>query len=328
MTRRAFVTMLGGAAAWPLAARAQQSERVRRIGVLMGTAENDPDQRTLVATFVQALAELGWRDGGNIRIEHRWASGDPARLRALAEELTRLAPDLIFVQGTPGTTALQQAAGTIPILFVMVTDPISSGVVASLARPGGSATGFTNYELAMGGKWLETLREAAPGVARIAVMHNPENPALPVQVRAIESAAPRVGVQALAVPVRNRAEIEQAIDAFAQGDNGGLLVLVDYITLAHRELIIRLANQRRLPAMFNLRVFAQSGGLMSYGVDTLDLFRRAAGYADRILRGARPGDLPVQQPTKFELVVNLRTAKALGIDIPPLLLTRADEVIE
>jgi ABC-type uncharacterized transport system substrate-binding protein len=327
MRRRDFITLLGGAAAtWPVIASAQQSSR--RIGILMGTAESDPDQQALVSTFVHALGELGWRDGENIHIDYGWAAGDANRLQSLAAELASRSPDAILVQGTPAATVLRRAAPTTPTVFVMVTDPISSGLVASLARPGGNITGFTNYELATSGKWLEILKEVAPAVTRVAVLHNPENPALTVQLRAIEAAAPGLGVEVTAAPVRSRADIEPTIAVFAQGAKGGLLVLVDFITLAQRELIIKLAEQHRLPSMFNVRAFVRSGGLLSYAIDPSDLFRRAAAYVDRILKGAQAADLPVQQPTKFELVVNLKAAKALGLKIPETFLLRADEVIE
>jgi putative tryptophan/tyrosine transport system substrate-binding protein len=332
MKRRTFITLLGGAAAtWPLAARAQQPDQMRRIGVLMGTEESDPDQKALVSAFAQALADLGWRDGRNIRIEYRWASGDTGRLREKAAELASIAPDVVLAQGTAPTTALRQAAPATAIVFVMVTDPVGSGLVSSLAHPGGNITGFTNYEYALGGKWLETLREIAPGINRVAVMHNPDNAAAPGQLRAIEAAAPALGVQVPAAPVRGAAEIEHAIATFAppvNGGLGGLVVLVDFITLTHRDLIVTLAARHRLPAIFNLRVFVKSGGLVSYSINPTDLFHRAASYVDRILKGAKVAALPVQQPTKFELHVNLKTAKALGLEVPPTLLARADEVIE
>jgi len=328
LKRREFITLLGAAAAWPLAARAQQTEQARRIGVLMGTADSDPDQKALVSVFTQALAELGWKEGTKIHIEYRWAAGDIARLRASAAELARLALDAIFVQGTPATTALRQAAPTTPLVFVNVTDPVSSGLVSSLAHPGGNITGFTNYEFSMGGKWLEILREIALRITRVAVVFNPDNPVMPGQVRSIEAAGPTLGIQVSARPARNAEEFERAISASASDANGGLLVLLDFVTLAHRELIIGLATRYRLPTGYALRVFATSGGLFSYGVDSIDLFRRGASYVDRILKGAKPADLPVQQPNKFELVINLKTAKVLGLEVPASVLARADEVIE
>jgi putative ABC transport system substrate-binding protein len=295
--------------------------------VVMGTADSDSDQKALVSVFTQALAALGWNEGTNIDIEYRWAAGDTARLRAYAEELARLAPDAIFVQGTPAATALRQAAPTTPLVFVNVTDPVSTGLVASLARPGGNVTGFTNYEFSMGGKWLEILREIAPSVTRVSVVFNPDNPIMPAQVRSIEAAGPALGIKVAGRAASNAVEFERAISAASEA-NGGLFVLLDFVTLAHRELIIGLATRYHLPAGFALRVFAASGGLFSYGVDSIDLFRRGASYVDRILKGGKPADLPVQRPNKFELVINLKTAKALGLDVPSTLLARADEVIE
>jgi len=295
---------------------------------VMGTADSDPDQKALVSVFTRALAALGWDDDTKIDIEYRWAAGDTARLRAYAAELAHLAPDAIFVQGTPAATALRQAAPTTPLVFVNVTDPVSSGLVSSLARPGGNVTGFTNYEFSMGGKWLEILREIAPSVTRVSVVFNPDNPIMPAQVRSIEAAGPTLGIQVASRAARNAEEFESAISAAASEANGGLFVLLDFLTLAHRELIIGLATRYRLPSGFALRVFAASGGLFSYGVDPIDLFRRGASYIDRILKGAKPADLPVQRPNKFELVINLKTAKALGLDIPSSLLAHADEVIE
>ena len=329
MKRREFITLLGGSAvAWPLAARAQQGERVRRIAVLMGTSEGDADQQARISALVRALADLGWREGSNIRIEYRWASGDAKRLQAHAAELTQSAPDVIFAQGTPATTALRRGTGTTPIVFVMVTDPIIDGLVASLARPGGNVTGFANYELTMGVKWLELLKEVSPGMTRVALLHNPDNRPLSAQVREIEAAASKFAVQVDAAPVRRRADIEPAIDEFARGANGGLVIINDFILTPHRELIAMLAARHRLPTIANLSANAASGALMSYAVDSSDLFRRAATYIDHILKGAKPADLPVQQPTKFELTINLKTARALGIEVPPTLLARADEVIE
>jgi putative tryptophan/tyrosine transport system substrate-binding protein len=327
--RREVITLLGGAAAaWPLAARAQQSERIGRIGVLMGTSDSDADQTRMVAVFTQALSGLGWKEGANINIDYRWAAGDSARLQAHAAELARLGLDAIFVQGTPATTALRRAAPTTPLVFVNVTDPITTGLVSSLAHPGGNITGFTNYEFSMGGKWLEILKEISPGLSRVAAIFNPDNPVMPQNVRSIEAAAPILGIQISARPARNAQEFEQAIIGFGSEPNGGMLVLLDFLTLAHRELIIGLATRHRLPTGYGLRVFATSGGLFSYGVDPVDLFHRAASYVDRILKGAKPADLPVQQPNKFELVINVKAAGALGLEVPPTLLARADEVIE
>jgi putative tryptophan/tyrosine transport system substrate-binding protein len=327
--RREFIALLGGAAgAWPLAARAQQSDRARRIGVLMGTAESDPDQKAMVSVFTRALEDLGWKEGANIRIDRRWAEGDVAGLRTQASELARLGLDVILAQGTPATTALRQAAPTTPLVFVNISDPISSGLVSSLAYPGGNITGFTNYEFSMGGKWLEILKDMAPGITRVAAIFNPDNPALAGLSRSIEAAASTLGIQVVQRPSRNAEELERTISAFASEPNGGLLVLLDFVTLTHRDLIIKLATQHRLPAGYALRIFAASGGLISYGVDPVDLFRRAASYVDRVLKGVKPADLPVQQPIKFELIINLKTAKALGLTVPETLLARADEVIE
>jgi ABC-type uncharacterized transport system substrate-binding protein len=326
MKRRAFITLLGGAAATcPLAARAQQR---RRIGVLMADAESDSEQQAMVSAFVQRLTDLGWTDGRNISIEYRWAAGDANRLRAYAAELAGLKPDVIFAQGSLSATALRQAAPATPIVFANVTDPVTSGLVSSLAYPGGNITGFTNFELTMGGKWLETLKQVAPGVTRVAVILNPESTAVSPQLRSIETAAPTLGVQVSAAPVRGAAEIERAIDAFASGANGGLLVLPDPTAITHRELIITRAARHRLPAAYPFRFFVTTGGLISYGPDPVGPFRQAAGYIDRILKGEKPAELPVQAPTKFELAINLKTAKALGLTVPLALLARADEVIE
>jgi putative tryptophan/tyrosine transport system substrate-binding protein len=326
--RREFIVTLGSTAAWPLAARAQQQQRGRQIGVLMGTSESDPDQRGLVSVFTRALADLGWTEGANIRIDRRWAEGDFNRLQTHALELARVAPDAIFAQGTPATTALRRAAPTTPLVFVMITDPISSGLVSSLAYPGGNITGFTNYEFSMGGKWLEILKQMTGTIDRVAVVFNPDNPALSGQLRSIEAAGPTFNIRVNAKPARNAEEIERIIRAFAVEPNGGFLVLLDFVTLAHRDLIIKLAAKYSLPAGYTLRVFPASGGLISYGVDAAELFRRGASYVDRILKGAKPTDLPVQQPSKFELVINLKTARTLGLETPPTLLALADEVIE
>jgi putative ABC transport system substrate-binding protein len=294
----------------------------------MGTSERDPNQKALVLVFTRALADTGWKEGINIRIERRWGEGNAALLRTKAAELARLKPDAIFAQGTPATTALRQAAPTAPIVFVMVTDPIGTGLISSLAYPGGNITGFTNYELSMGGKWLEFLKEIAPSTARVAAIHNPDNPAMSAQVRSVEMAGSKLGIQVTGRSARNAEEFERTIGAFAAEPNGALLVLIDFVTLAHRDLIIKLAEQHRLPASYNLGIFAVSGGLISYGVDTGDLFRRGASYIDRILRGEKPAEMPVQNPIKYELVINLKTARALGLTVPPTLLARADEVIE
>ena len=326
--RRQFVSAFGGAVAWPVAARAQQSAEIKRIGVLMGTSDSDSDQTALVAIFTQALAELGWKDGANLHIEYRWAAGDTGRLPALAAELARLTPDVIFGQGTPVTRALRQAAPTTPLVFVNVSDPVSTGLVSSFAHPGGNITGFTNYEFSMGGKWLEMLNEISPTTTRVAVIYNPDNPVMADNLNSIKVAGPKLRMQIAARPGRNPEEFESAISAWASESNGGLIVLLDFITLANRDLIIALAARYHLPAGYSLRAFPASGGLFSYGVDARELFRRGATYVDQILKGSRPADLPVQEPIKYELIVNLKTAKALGLSIPQTLLATADEVIE
>jgi putative ABC transport system substrate-binding protein len=329
MRRRKFISLLGGAvAAWPLKAHAQQSTGIKRVGVLMGTAESDPDQKALVSVFSQALADLDWKEGTNIHIEHRWAAGDVSRLPVLAAELARVAPVAIFVQGTPSTTALRQAAPTTPVVFVNVSDPVSTGLVSSLAHPGGNITGFANYEFSMGSKWLEILKQLSPGLVRVAVIYNPDNPVMSGNLHSIEVAGPKLETQVIARPCRKSEDFERAIDASASKPNGGLLVLLDFLTLAHRDLIITLAARHRLPAGYALRVFAVNGGLFSYGVDAKDLFRRGAAYVSEILKGGKPANLPVQQPTKYELIINRKTANTLGLNIPQTLLATADELIE
>jgi putative tryptophan/tyrosine transport system substrate-binding protein len=327
--RREFVTLLGGAAAaWPIAARAQQVERVRRIGVLTLFSERDTEGRSRFSAFHEGLREAGWIEGRNIRIEYRWADGDPDRLRAYAAEIVGPAPEAIFCNSTPVLAALRKETQTIPIVFTGISDPVGIGFVTSLARPGGNLTGFANFEPEMGGKWLHELKEVAPRVDRVAFILNRQNASWASLFRAIEVVAPTFGVTASAVDVRNAAEIELAIEAFGGQSNGGLIVQPDGITLGYRQLIIDLAARHGLPAVYPFRVFAMEGGLMAYGINVADQFRGAASYIDRILRGAKPADLPVQAPTKFELVINLKTAKALGLEIPPTLLARVDEVIE
>jgi ABC-type uncharacterized transport system substrate-binding protein len=328
MKRREFISLVGGAAAtaWPLAARGQ--ERVRRVGALMSLAEDDPEDRQRRAAFHQALRQLGWTEGDNLRIDYRWYGGDPARARALAKELVELEPDLIVATATPALTALALQMRPIPVVFVAVSDPVGQGFVANLARPGGNATGLTFFEFSVVGKMLEVLKQIAPGVSRIALAFNPDNLSTPPFVRAIEAAAPTLTVELIKVPVRSAAEIEPALATFARQGGNGLMGLPDPFTNAHRDLIVGLAARYRLPAIYIQRAFVAAGGLISYGVDVPDLFRRAAPYVDRILKGAKPADLPVQQPTKFELVLNLKTAKALGLDMPPSVLAVADEVIE
>ena len=328
MRRRAFVTLLGGAAAaWPLPLIAQQSERMRRIGVLTNFAENDPEAKALISMVRQRMKELGWSEGHNIRIDDRWAAGGVDRRRAYAAELVGLKPDVILGVSTPTIAALQQATRTIPIVFVNANNPVGFGFVASLARPGGNITGFISFEPTLGGKWLGTLKEIAPGVARVALLHNPQTHT-GQYFQSIETAARSLGVKPIRVGFRDAAEVERALDEFAREPNGALLVLPDSTNILHRETIIRMAGRHRLPAIYSQRLFITSGGLAHYGANTMDLYRQAAEYVDRILKGAKPADLPVQAPTKLELVINLKAAKAIGLEISPALLTRADEVIE
>ena len=327
MKRREFILALGGAATWPLAARAQQADQVRRIAVLTLFPENDPEGQARHAAFVRELQQLGWTEGRNVRFDYRSVT-DPDRISAFAAELVRLTPDVILAYGSPILTALRRETRSIPIVFVQVTNPVGGGFVASLAHPGGNITGFTNFEFAIGGKWLETLKEIAPDTKRVAVILDPENPTASGYLGAIEAMAPSLSVQVTPTAGRDVADIERAIAAFARGPNGGVIVLPDIIAIVHRELFVGLAARHRLPAVYPLRLFAAAGGLLSYGVDQINQSQRAADYVDRILKGEKPADLPVQAPTKFELVINLKTAKALGLTIPPSVLTRADEVIE
>jgi ABC-type uncharacterized transport system substrate-binding protein len=330
MRRREFVILLGGgaAAAWPLAARAQQSNRLRVVGVLLAMAPDDPEAQLRIKAFEAGLRELGWTEGRNLRLEYRWAVGDAALLRKQAAELVGLAPDLILATSTPVLAALRQEK-TLPIVFVQVTDPIGGGFVPNLARPGGSLTGFTSFEFTIGSKWLEALKHVAPAVTRVALIFNPDTaPFAHLFWQPVEDAAPSFDVEPMQAPVRDVGEIERTIAAFARNANGGLMVLPDVSTTNHRDLIIALAARHRLPAVYPYRYFATSGGLMSYGTDLADVYRRAASYVDRILKGAVPGDLPVQAPAKFEFVINLKTANALGLTVPPRWLGRADEVIE
>ena len=327
--RREFLSLLGSAAAaWPLAARGQPSERVRRVGVLMHLAADDPEGQPRIIVFEQGMRELGWAVGRNLQIDYRWAAGDPDRFRKYAAELVALAPDVVLAaSGTPLVVALQQATATVPIVFVGVADPVGAGLVESLARPGGNATGFTVYEYSMSGKWIELLKEIAPRVTRAAVVREPAISGTG-QWGAIQSVAPSLGVELFPIGVRDAGEIERAIIAFSRGSNGGLIVTGSPSTSVHRHQIIALAARLLLPAVYPYRYFVASGGLLSYGPDPTDQFRRAAGYVDRILKGEKPADLPVQVPTKYELVINLKTAKALGLEVPAALLARADEVIE
>jgi putative ABC transport system substrate-binding protein len=329
MRRREFMTLLGGAAAaWPLAAGAQQPERMRRIGVLMNLAADDPEGQARITAFAQGLQETGWTVGPNVRIEYRWGAGDAERIRKYAAELIALSPDVILAATSLSVAALQQVTRTIPIVFVQLIDPVSGGFVASLARPGGNTTGFTVFEYGISGKWLELLKEIAPSITRAAVIRDAAVAAQIGQLGAIQSVAASLGVELRPVDARDAGEIERAIAAFAGSSNGGLIVLSGASSLAHRQLIITLAARDRLPAVYSDRTFVTSGGLISYDPSRTEQYRRAAGYVDRILRGEKPADLPVQAPTKYELVINLKTAKALGLDMPATVLARADEVIE
>jgi ABC-type uncharacterized transport system substrate-binding protein len=327
--RREFITLLGGAAAvWPLAARAQQPERVRRVGVLMALAADSPSAQADLAAFLQGLRQLGWSEGRNLQIDIRWGAGNADNIRKGVTELAAFAPDVIYAAGGSSVGPLLQATRAVPIVFAMVPDPVGSGFVASLARPGGNATGFMQFEYSLTGKWVELLKQVAPGVTRAVVLWDPTIPAGIGQFAVIQSVAPSLGVEVSPVNVRDRAEIEQAVAAFARSPNGGLIMTSSPLANVQRELIIALAARHKLPAVFAARGHVASGGLISYGPNATDQYRRAASYVDRILKGEKPADLPVQAPTKYELVINLKTAKALGLDIPPTLLARADEVIE
>ena len=331
MKRREFISLLGGAAAaWPVVAQAQQGERVRRIGVLMGYRENDPVARTSLAAFMEGLASLGWRDGQNLRIDFRWAGGDVARMNGLAKELVELRPDMIFANTTPVTAAVKRETRTIPIVFAIVSDPVGAGFVESLPRPGGNLTGFINVEAAMGGKWLELLKDVAPSVKRASILFNP--PTAPgggsFFAPTVEAAARSLALFASVDPVHDDAEIERAIASVAREPNGGVVALTDGFMITHRRAAIAAAASHRLPIVGHSRFWTVDGALLSYGAESADIFRRAASYCDRVLRGERPADLPVQVPTKFELLVNLKTARTLGLTVPPTLLARADEVIE
>ena len=328
MQRREFITLLGGsAAAWPLTARAQQGEQMRRIGVLMAINTDDPEAQARIAAFVQGLQQLGWTVGKNVRVDYRLAV-DADNLRKYAAELVALAPDVILAQSSNAVAPLLQATRAVPIVFTIVADPVGAGYVDSLARPGGNATGFTVFEYAIGGKWLELLKEIAPRVTRVAVLREAAIAAGPAQFGAAQTVAPALGVELRPIETRDVDEIERAITAFAQGSNGGLVVTGSSAATSHRNPIVALAAQHRLPAVYFARYFVTAGGLVSYGPDYVDQFRRAANYVDRILKGEKPADLPVQAPTKYELVINLKTAKALGLAVPPALLARADAVIE
>jgi ABC-type uncharacterized transport system substrate-binding protein len=329
MKRREFITLLGGAAAaWPLAAYAQQPERMRRIGVLMPMADDNPEGRARIAAFLQGLQQWGWTVGGNVRIDIRWATANADGIRRHAAELAALAPDVILAFGASAVGPMLQATRTVPIVFPVAADPVGAGFVDSLARPGGNATGFLGFEYGLSGKWLALLKEIAPSVTRAAVIRDPAITAGIGQFAAIQSVAPLVGVEVSALNVRDAGEIERAVTAFARSANGGLIVTGSALSNAHRDLLIALAAQHKLPAVYWDRAAVAAGGLISYASDYVDQFRRAAGYVDRILKGEKPADLPVQQPTKYELVINLKAAKALGLEVPPMLLARSDQVIE
>ena len=330
MRRRDFIAGLGGAAAWPAATRSQQSASgTRRIGVVMVNSEGDPDGQVRVKAFLQGLEELGWREGRNLRIDYRWGAGEPDRARAFAAELVALAPDAILANGSPAVAALQHATRSIPVVFVVVTDPVGAGFVESRARPGANITGFSTFEAEIGGKWLELLKEIAPDLRRAAGILDPNFKAFAGLWRAIEDLAPQSGVEARGLPFRDPADdIESAVTTFAQEPGGGLIVLPTAINNLARRRIFAIAARHRLPAVYPFRHYAADGGLMTYGFDTPDLFRRGASYVDRILKGDKPAHMPVQAPTKYEMVINMKTALALGLTVPPTLLARADEVIE
>jgi putative ABC transport system substrate-binding protein len=328
MRRREFITLLGGAAAWPVAANAQQEERVRRIGVLTGATADDPENQTNISVFLQALQQLGWTVGQNIRIDYRWSGGIDDKYRQHAAELVALAPDVILSIGGGSVAQLLKATRAVPIVFVNLPDPVGSGFVDSLSRPGGNATGFMQFEYSLSGKWLELLKQIAPSVTRAAVLRDASIVAGIGQFAIIQSVAPSIGVEVSPINARDATEIEGAVTAFARTSNGGLIVTASAPAVVHRDLIITLAARYKLPAVYYRRYFVASGGLVSYGPDIPDHFRRAAAYIDRILKGEKPSDLPVQAPNKYELAVNLKTAKALGLTVPPQLLARTDEVVE
>jgi putative ABC transport system substrate-binding protein len=326
--RREFVALIGAAVVWPLATRAEQPERMRRIGWLAGLTEQDPEAQRRNTVIVQALRDLGWIVGRNLHIDYRYMVGDSQRFDVQAAELVTLAPDVLLANSTPATRALQQATSTIPIVFAQVLDPVASGVVTNLARPSGNATGFTNFEVSMGSKWLELLKEVSPRITRVALIFNPRTAPFAGMLRSIEASAPSFAIDITTRGVSDASELEPAIVAAGREPGTALIVFPDIFTGAHHDQIVALAEQYKLPAIYPFRFFSAGGGLMSYGIDTPDLFRRMAGYVDHILKGAKPSDLPVQAPNKFELVINLKTAKALGLEIPPKLLALADEVIE
>jgi putative ABC transport system substrate-binding protein len=328
MKRREFLTLIGSASAWPLAARAQQPERVRRIGILLPAAADNAEFQAWAGVFLQGLALLGWTIGRNVRIDTRWATTDAAEIRRHAAELAALAPDVILAHAATTVGPLLQATRTVPIVFPTVVDPVGAGFVDSLARPGGNATGFMGIEYSMGGKWLELLKQIAPEVTRVAVLRDPATPSGPGQFGVIQAMAPSLRVEVNPVNVRDPGEIDRAVAAFARAPNGGLIVVATPLAQRHRDLIVALAARHKLPAVYSNRFYTVGGGLISYGPDLIDQYRRAAGYVDRILKGEKPADLPVLAPTRYELVVNLKTAKALGLDLPSSLLAQADEMIE
>jgi putative ABC transport system substrate-binding protein len=328
MKRREFITLLSGAAAWPLAARAQQREQMRHIGVLMNLGADDAEGQARLAALLQGLQEAGWAVGRNVRIDLRWGGGDADSFRKQAAELVALAPDVLFASGIPAAAPLAQATRTVPIVFAQVVDPVGSGLVASLARPGGNVTGFSFSDYAIGGKWVELLKDVAPTVTRVAVLRDAGTSSGIGYLGAIQSVASSFGMESTPVGINDAGEIEHGITALGRGGNGGLIVTGNTLTMVHRELIIKLAAQQRLPAVYGLPLFVNDGGLISYGADTIDPYRRAASYVDRILKGEKPADLPVQAPTKYTLAINLKAAKALGLSISPTLLARADDVIE
>jgi putative ABC transport system substrate-binding protein len=329
VARRKFISALGTAIAWPLAARAQQADRMRRVGVLLSLAADDREGQARLAAFLQGLQELGWTDGRNVRIDYRWAVTDADRSHTFAAELVALAPDVILAATSQNVAPLQQTTRTVPIVFAIVVDPVGAGLVASLARPGGNTTGFTLFEYSLSGKWLELLKEIAPNLTRIAILRDPAIAVGIGQFAAIQAMAPpSFGVELSPIDVRDAGEIERDVAAFARGSNGGLIVTASVGASIHRELIIMLAARHRLPAVYPFRYFVTSGGLISYGPDLNDQYRRAAGYVDRILKGEKAANLPVQAPTKYELAINLKAAKAIGLSVPLSLLGRADEVIE
>jgi putative ABC transport system substrate-binding protein len=328
MRRRAFLLAAGSTAVWPLPARVQPSERMRQVGVLLPATADDPRFQAFAGAFLQGLAQSGWSIGRNLRVDIRWATANPAEIRRHAAELAALAPEVILAHGASTVGPLLQTSRTVPIVFAIVGDPVGAGYVDSLARPGGNATGFMNHEYSLSGKWLELLKQIAPGVTRVAVLRDPATPTGPAQFGVIQAVATALGVEVSAVNVREPSEIERAVAAFARSSNGGLILSSSALASRHRDLIITLAARHKLPAVYYERFLVAAGGLVSYGPDFVDQYRRAAGYVDRILTGERPADLPVQAPTKYQVVINLKTAKALGLDVPASLLARADEVIE